>query len=286
MLCANVCAGEFLQTHFGSEGIYRNHEGPDQEKLADLRSFLKGLGLHLQGEENPSAADYAALLNQCIKRPQIVNVVQSVLLRSLSQAVYSCDEIGHFALAYPIYTHFTSPIRRYPDLVVHRLIRNVIDGKSDKVAPNKMSVGEVGEQCCFTERRAEDASRDVISWLKAEFMQDRIGDEFDGVINAVKEFGVFVQLNELFIDGLVHVTALGSDYFHYDPVNILLVGERNGRRFALGDKVKVVVTQVDLDQARIDFELVQPRRDGSKNKVTKRKNRHVDKKGKKRKKRV
>ncbi len=255
MLAANVCAGKFIQQHFSDAGIYRNHGGPDGEAIADLQAFLKGIGLHLEGESNPRAGDYAKLLNQAMKRPEIYSVVQTVLLRSLSQAVYSSEQLGHFALAYPVYTHFTSPIRRYPDLVVHRLIRNVIDGKQRRVAPDQNSIGEIGEYCSFTERRAEDATRDVISWLKAEFMQDKVGQEYTGVISGVKEFGVFIQLDDIFVDGLVHVTALGNDYYRFDPLNFQLVGERSGRRFRLGDKMKVRVGRVDLDMARIDFEL-------------------------------
>jgi len=255
MLAANVCAGEFIQQNFGEGGIYRNHNGPDQDALEDLRAFLKSIGFHLDGGNDPQAVDYARLLSEAQKRPQISGVVQTVLLRSLSQAVYSPDQLGHFALAYPVYTHFTSPIRRYPDLVVHRLLRNAINHKSHSVAPGKTPVAAVGEQCSYTERRAEDATRDVVGWLKAEFMQDKIGQSFEGVISGVKEFGVFVQLDEIFVDGLVHVTGLGSDYYRYDPVNFQLVGDRSGRRFRLGDRIHIVVSKVDLDMARIDFEL-------------------------------
>ncbi len=257
MLAANVCAGELIQEAFGELGLYRNHAGPDGEKLEDLHAFLKSIGLHLKGDDSPSAGDYAELLEQASKRPEIFGVVQTVLLRSLSQAQYSPELLGHFALSFPVYTHFTSPIRRYPDLVVHRLIRGHLDKKDRKVAPFEATVAEVGENCSFTERRAEDATRDVVSWLKAEFMQDKIGEEFEGVISGVKEFGIFVTLNHVFVDGLVHVTGLGKDYFHFDPQNFQLVGERNGRRFRLGDKVKVVVAKVDLDLARIDFDLAE-----------------------------
>ena len=255
MLAANICAAEVIQQEFSEQGIYRNHAGPDSDDLEDLRAFLKGIGLHLGGDDEPGASDYSALLTAASKRPEITGVVQTVLLRSLSQAVYSTEQLGHFALACPVYTHFTSPIRRYPDLVVHRLIRNIVNGKNHKVSPHETSVAEVGEQCSFTERRAEDASRDVIAWLKAEFMQEKIGQQFDGVVSGVKEFGVFVQLDHIFVDGLVHVTSLGSDYYHFDPLNFQLVGERSGRRFRLGDRISIIVSSVDLDQARIDFEL-------------------------------
>ena len=266
MLAANICAGELLRDYLGGEGIYRNHEGPDSTALEDLRVFLKGIGLHVPGGNSPDAADYASVLQQAARRPAIQGVVQTVLLRSLSQAVYASEPAGHFALSYPVYTHFTSPIRRYPDLVVHRLIRNIISGRRKRVVPGEVSVREVAEHCSFTERRADDAVRDVVSWLKAEYMQDRIGEEFDGVISGVKEFGIFVQLDQVFVDGLVHVTALGNDYFRHDPLRFELAGERSGRRFRLGDRLRVRVARVDLDLARVDFELVpgnRPSNDGA-----------------------
>ncbi|WP_424946548.1 ribonuclease R [Candidatus Spongiihabitans sp.] len=276
MLAANGCAAEFLQIHKGNHAIYRNHDGPDRDALNKLRQFLGVLGLTLTGGAQPVAKDYAKLLASVAS--DMARLVQIVLLRSLSQAVYSTDQIGHFALAMPIYGHFTSPIRRYCDLVVHRQINQILHpilhdgkshtGKSRKVSPAEISPGispeispeinlsQIGEHCSFAERRADDATRDVIAWLKAEFMQEKIGQEFAGIISGVKEFGIFVQLNEIFVDGLVHVTGLGDDYYHFDPARYQLVGERSGRRFRLGDRVRIRVARVDLNEAKIDFDLI------------------------------
>ncbi len=257
MLAANVSAAQYLQIHYRNDTVYRNHNGPDIDGLADLKRFLGGLGLTLGGGDDPQARDYAILVDSIAGRNDIAGVVQSVLLRSLSQAVYSTEQTGHFALSFPIYTHFTSPIRRYADLVVHRRIKQVISDSSTKiVAPAGVSFDRIGEQCSFTERRADNASYDVIAWLKAEFMLERVGEEFGGTISGVKEFGIFVQLDQIFVDGLVHVSALGDDFYLYDPVRIQLEGEHDGQRFRLGDKVRVSVARVDMDQAKINFELV------------------------------
>ncbi len=257
MLVANVSAAQYLQIHYQNDSVYRNHNGPDIEGLADLKRFLGGLGLTLGGGDDPQARDYAILVDSISGRNDIAGVVQSVLLRSLSQAVYSTEQTGHFALSFPIYAHFTSPIRRYADLVVHRRIKQVISGSSTKiVAPVGVSFNRIGEQCSFTERRADNASYDVIAWLKAEFMLERVGEEFGGTISGVKEFGIFVQLDQIFVDGLVHVSALGNDFYHFDPVRIQLEGEHDGQRFRLGDKVRVRIARVDMDQAKINFELV------------------------------
>ena len=262
MLAANVCAARQLQQSpgpgSGGGGIYRNHLGPDGESLVELRRFLSGMGLKIGGGEQPTAADYARLVEAVSAKADIAPLVQTLLLRSLSQAVYGADPAGHFALAYPAYTHFTSPIRRYSDLVVHRRIRELGGGKlvtdeTNQTGPSGLQ--KIAEQCSFTERRADDASRDVIAWLKAEFMQDKVGEQFDGVISGVKEFGVFVQLDDIFIDGLVHVTGLGDDYYHFDPLRFQLTGQRSARRFRLGDRLRIVVARVSLDDAKIDFEL-------------------------------
>ncbi len=266
MLAANVCAAEFLQAHRGDNAIYRNHDGPKVGSLVDLRQFISGLGFVLGGGNQPTAKDYARLVASVAHRDDIAGVVQTVLLYSLSQAVYSTDQIGHFALAFPVYCHFTSPIRRYCDLVVHRQIKQIlselsgvdtVSGKDNrKTMPQGNSIHQVGEHCSFTERRADDATRDVIAWLKAEFMQGKVGQEFDGIISGVKEFGIFVQLDEIFVTGLVHVTGLGNDYYHFDPACYQLRGERGGQCFRLGDRIRVRVVRVELSEANVDFDLV------------------------------
>ncbi len=256
MLAANVCAAQFIEKHQKS-GMYRNHEGPDEESLTDLRAFLSGFGLQLHGGNEPNAEHYAAVLNEIEKQPEFAPLIQIVLLRSLKQAVYAADSLGHFALNYPEYTHFTSPIRRYPDLIVHRLIRQIIgQGAGEHLGPEGHSLSQMGEHCSRTERRADEATRDVSDWLKAQFMQAYVGDNFSGKISGVKEFGLFVQLDDVFIDGLIHVTMLGNDYFHFDPSHFQMTGERTGKRFRLGDAVEVKVMKSDPQSGKIDFALV------------------------------
>jgi len=251
MLAANVCASDFLH---GNEhpALYRIHEGPTPEKLEKLREFLKEFGLQLTGGEEPHAKDYAKLLEKVKGRPDM-QLLQTVMLRSLQQAVYSPDNVGHFGLAYESYTHFTSPIRRYPDLVIHRAIKAVLQG--GKYRPGKWD--EIGIHCSQTERRADEATRDVESWLKCYYMQDRIGEAFAGSVSAVTSFGIFVALDDVFIEGLVHISDLGSDYFHYDDAKHQLVGERIGRRFRLADRVRVQLVRVDMETSKIDFRLAE-----------------------------
>ncbi len=251
MLAANVSAAELLKKH-KVPVPYRIHEGPTEEKLIELREFLFELGLSLGGGNSPKAPHYAKLLASVADRPD-VRLIQTVLLRSLSQAMYSPDNIGHFALGYEHYTHFTSPIRRYPDLLVHRAIKNILQGRAQTVSLELAR--EQGHHTSFTERRADEATREVIRWLKAEYMMDRIGDELDGIISGVTGFGVFVELNEVYVDGLIHITALGNDYFHFDAAKHRLMGERTHQTFRLGDPIRVKVVRVDLDEARIDFEI-------------------------------
>jgi ribonuclease R len=250
MLAANVCASEFLQKRKHA-ALYRVHEGPTPEKLKALHEFLGEFGFFLTGGDDPHAKDYADLLVKIKGRPD-EQLLQTVLLRSLRQAVYTPENAGHFGLAYDAYTHFTSPIRRYPDLLVHRAIKACL--KNETYNPGNWET--IGTHCSMTERRADDATRDVVAWLKCFYMQDKINEEFDGVISAVVSFGVFVALNEVFVEGLVHVTELGQDYFHFDAARHQMMGERTGKRFRLGDKVRIRVVQVDIESSRIDFGLV------------------------------
>ena len=251
MLAANVCAADFLAKH-EQPALYRIHDTPPPDKLAALREFLGGSALTLTGGDEPSAMDYAALIDRIRDRPDFA-LLQTVLLRSLSQAQYSPDNVGHFGLAYDAYAHFTSPIRRYPDLLVHRAIRAVLAGK--RYTPKDSSWEAIGLHCSQTERRADDASRDVLRWLKCFYMQEKVGETFAGTISGVASFGIFVTLDGLDIDGLVHVTDLPRDYFHFDAVRHALIGERTGRIFQLAARVSVKVARVDLERAKIDFTL-------------------------------
>jgi ribonuclease R len=249
MLAANVCASDFLQKH-KQPTLYRIHEGPTPEKLVALRDFLKEFGVQLRGGDQPQAKDYARTLAKIKDRPD-AQLLQTVMLRSLRQAVYSPDNVGHFGLAYESYTHFTSPIRRYPDLLVHRAIKAVLNGTV--YTPGNWH--ELGVHCSLTERRADDASRDVETWLKCFYMQDKVGECFDGVISGVTGFGLFVALDGIYVEGLVHISELPSDYFHFDPGKHMLLGERSGKRYRLGDRLRVEVARVDLETSKIDFVL-------------------------------
>ncbi|CAL1240126.1 ribonuclease R [Candidatus Methylocalor cossyra] len=255
MLAANTAAARYLARR-KIPHLVRIHEGPSAEKLADLRAFLGRLGLSLGGGDRPEPKDYCRLMDQIAGRAD-EHLIQTVLLRSMAQALYSPEKKGHFGLALDAYAHFTSPIRRYPDLLVHRALRHCLEGRPRAEYPysnNDMVL--LGEHCSFTERRADEATRDVVAWLKCEYMQDKLGEEFAGVISAVTPFGFFVELKDVYIEGLVHVSNLGKDYFHYDPVGLRLQGERTGTTYQLGDSVRVVVARVDLDERKIDLELV------------------------------
>ncbi len=249
MLAANVCASDFLRQN-DHPMLYRIHEGPTPEKLVALREFLKGFGCSLSGGDEPHALDYAKLLTQVKDRPD-AQLLQTVMLRSLRQAVYSPDNVGHFGLAYESYTHFTSPIRRYPDLLVHRAIKAVLARR--RYEPGDWH--ELGVRCSMTERRADEATRDVESWLKCYYMQDRVGESFEGSISGVTAFGAFIALDDVYVEGLLHVSDLGSDYFHFDAGKHQLVGERTNTRYRLGDRVRVKVVRVDLETSKIDFAL-------------------------------
>ncbi len=254
MLCANVAAAKLLQQHKMAT-LFRVHEGPDQEKLEKLRDFLSGLGLKLGGGDDPSPLDYARLIEKIEDRPD-QHLIQTVLLRSLSQAVYSPAYEGHFGLAYDIYTHFTSPIRRYPDLLVHRAIRHIISGHArDSFPYNVKMMHTIGEHCSMTERRADEATRDATAWLKCEYMSDKIGEKFSGIISGVTSFGIFVELKDIYVEGLVHITALKNDYYHFDPSKHRLQGKRTGKIYRLGDPIKVLVAKVNVDEKEIDFDL-------------------------------
>ncbi|SDY41816.1 ribonuclease R [Allochromatium warmingii] len=257
MLAANVAAARQFQRK-RLPGIYRIHDLPRQEKLNDLREFLAQLALKLPGGEQPTAADYAQLLEQIKERPDR-RLIQTVLLRSMQQAMYSAENAGHFGLAFEAYTHFTSPIRRYPDLVVHRLIKHLLaGGTAADLDYTKTELQQAAEWCSGTERRADEATRDAEDWLKCEFMQDKLGEKFDGTITSVNSFGIFVELDAVHVDGLVHITALDNDFYHFDPIGHRLQGERTGTVYRLGDRLRVQVAAVNLDERKIDFVLVGP----------------------------
>lgn len=272
MLCANVATARALERS-GLEALFRVHAGPSGQKLGNLRAFLGEIGLDLRGGDEPNPKDYQALLSSVADRPD-AQLIQTMMLRSLSQAVYQPNNEGHFGLNYGGYTHFTSPIRRYPDLLVHRALRflvrspesdkKIFRGVGDappiprgKIYPYDMeAMLMMGEQCSMAERRADDASRDVMAFLKCEFLQEHVGDEFDGVIAAVTGFGLFVELSELYIEGLVHISVLPQDYYHFDQAHQRLIGDRTRRKYQLGDELRVQVLSVDMDERKVDLGLV------------------------------
>lgn len=270
MLAANTCAADFI-TRSKRNGLYRVHEGPTPPKLEALRDYLRNQGLNLSGGDEPSPQDYTDLLNQARSRPDF-EIVQMMCLRSLQQAIYSPEQSGHFGLAYSHYAHFTSPIRRYPDLLLHRVIKAILAGKTytpksieasastaglSKKEHNKAIWEKLGITLSAFERRADDASRDVEAWLKCWFVKEHIGETFSGHITGVTTFGIFITLDNLYVEGMVHVSELGSDYFQYNGSNHELCGERTGIRYRLTDTVHVQIARVDLEARRIDFRLVQ-----------------------------
>ena len=266
MILANVSAAKFLLKN-KMPALYRVHGSPKEAKLEGLREFLAEVGLSLGGGEKPEPSDYSKLLDLLDDRPD-AHLIQTVLLRSLQQAVYTPDNNGHFGLAQEAYAHFTSPIRRYPDLLVHRAIRHVLRGSNaDNYYYNHNRMLALGEHCSQTERRADEATRDAVDWLKCEYMMNKVGEVFEGTITSVTGFGIFVELDNIYVEGLIHVTSLDKDYYHFDANHHRLVGERSGQVFRLGDHIVVSVANVNLDDKKIDFDLVAASRETRKGKA-------------------
>lgn len=279
MILANVATAKFIEKH-QKPGLYRVHDKPSEDKYNNFITYLNELGVslpftHNKGKDEksePKPSDYGYILDAVADRPDR-ELIQTMLLRSMRQAVYQSDNLGHFGLALESYAHFTSPIRRYPDLVVHRVIKEILYQQEVKASTESSSsekvstandghfnypieaVIELGEHCSLTERRADEATRDVADWLKCEFMQDHVGDTFEGVISTVTNFGLFVRLSKLHIEGLVHITSLGRDFYHYDDVRMCLTGENTGAKFRVGDVIEVQVAAVNLDDKKIDLSL-------------------------------
>jgi len=281
MLAANVCAADFIQRH-KHPALYRVHEGPTPEKRVTLQNYLKALGLGFGLSDDPKPSELQAIAQATKDRPDAAQI-HAMLLRSMQQAIYTATNSGHFGLAYEAYTHFTSPIRRYPDLLVHRVIKSLLHGKryhlaggameeappakparkGGKAAPKPTLNAQdtelweaAGAHCSANERRADEASRDVEAWLKCRFMRDHLGEEYSGTVSAVTSFGVFVTLDDLYVEGLVHITELGGEYFRFDEARQELRGERSGLRYVVGSRVRVQVSRVDLDGRKIDFRMM------------------------------
>lgn len=251
MILANVAAAKFVTKNKISM-LYRTHAGPNTEKLSGLREYLKEFNLGLRGGDQPASKDYAELIAVIKNRPD-TQLIHTVLLRSLKQAVYSPENEGHFGLGLEDYAHFTSPIRRYPDLLLHRAIYHIVEKTPYPYGLQAML--DLGESSSVMERRADEATRDAVDWLKCEYMQDKVGDEFQGTISTVTGFGFFVALNDIYVEGLVHVTSLRNDHYTYEPGRHLLRGRRTGKTYRLGDTVTVKVARVDLDNRLMDFML-------------------------------
>ena len=260
MVTANMCAAHFLK-RYKIPALHRVHNGPNTEKLTKVHEFLAGLGLSLGGGDKPQPKDYAVLLKSIKDRPD-AHLIQTVMLRSMSRAQYAPvdkedpESTRHFGLSRDHYAHFTSPIRRYPDLLVHRAIRYIIENNTaEGYYYDYPTMKALGEHCSQCEQRADDASRDVMAWLKAEYMMDKVGETFEGIISTVTSFGLFVELNDIYVEGLVHVTALKSDYYHFDAAKHMMTGENSGKTYRLGDPIEIVVARVDLEERKIDFVL-------------------------------
>ncbi|QTF07227.1 ribonuclease R [Brenneria izadpanahii] len=260
MILANISAAKFVEKN-EEPALFRVHDRPSEDHVLALRSVLGELGLTLKGGMKPQPKDYAALMVEVADRPDS-EMLQTMLLRSMKQAVYDPENRGHFGLALASYGHFTSPIRRYPDLALHRSIKYLLSSRKERWTPtggwhsdmNEML--QLGMHCSMTERRADEATRDVADWLKCDFMQDHVGEVFTGIISSVTGFGFFVRLNDLFIDGLVHVSTLDNDYYRYDNIGQRLIGESRGQVYRLGDEVEIRVEAVHMDERNIDFALV------------------------------
>ncbi len=256
MLMANVATARYLKWH-KMPMLYRVHEQPQEDRLANLRTFLSDFGLTLEGGDAPSAHDFAAVAEKVAGEPH-EHLVQTVLLRSMNQAVYQPENKGHFGLNYEHYAHFTSPIRRYPDLLIHRAIRHAWTKQgAENFEYTEAQMVDLGQHCSDTERRADEATRDAVTFLKCEFLSHRIGGEYEAVVSAATNFGLFVELQPLFVEGLVHITELGEDYFHYDNARHCLKGERTGKVYRLGDRLKVQVAQVNLDDRKVDLRFIE-----------------------------
>jgi ribonuclease R len=270
MVAANVQAAKFIRKN-RIPGLYRVHAKPDPDRFDELRLFLVSLGLKVPHSDHVQPRDFDRMIKQVADRPDSA-AISMAMLRSMMHAEYTPKNIGHFGLALDAYAHFTSPIRRYPDLLVHRAIRHLVrGGKPGSYGYDAIRMEQLGEICSAHERRAEDATREVEAWLKCQYMEGKLGQEFPGVITGVTNFGVFVQIPELQIDGLVHVTSLGNDYYKFDPGSQSLVGERTGTRYRLGQSLDIVVAKVDLDTKRIDFQLVEERPSAGRTRKKKRK---------------
>ena len=255
MILANVAAAKFLSKHH-MPALYRNHDVPDPDRIVDVQQFLKTRGLVLSKHEKPTPLDYCQLLKKARNRDDYF-VIQTMLLRALKQAVYGAKNIGHFGLSLDAYTHFTSPIRRYPDLLVHRAIYHILEGGTAATfAYQKGDMIKLGQHCSFCERRADEATRDAVAWLKCEFMSSYVGTEFSAMVTGVTSFGIFVQLKEFFVDGLVHVSALENDYYIFNERQLKLIGERSGKTYTIGDLCQVRLVRVSLDDRQMDFELI------------------------------
>lgn len=268
MILANIAAARFVEKH-KEPALYRVHDRPSNDHITSLRTVLGELGLTLGGGERPEPKDYADMMNLVAGRPDH-EMLQTMLLRSMKQAIYDPENRGHFGLALQAYAHFTSPIRRYPDLALHRAIKYLLGQQNGDVDGRATPTGgwhfeleemlQLGQQCSLSERRADEATRDVADWLKCDFMQDHVGEVFSGIITSVTSFGFFVRLDELFIDGLVHVSSLDNDYYRHDNIGQRLIGESGGRVYRLGDAVEIRVEAVHMDERKIDFSLISSRR--------------------------